>query len=273
MTMPAVPASEQVQVRIHGSDSLPTLVYLPGLHGNWTLIGPLRKALAGRLRFVEITYPPTLTWSLEDYAEGVERSLAAKGVGEGWLLAESFGSQVAWPMLERGRFKPLALILAGGFVRHPARWAARLAERICGHIPFALLTRMLFGYAKLSRWRFRSSPETIEGIEEFIKKLTELERQAARHRLHLVAHSDFCAIAQTLHLPLFALTGLFDPVVPWLWTRRWLVKNCPALRRYRIVWHADHNVLGTAAKVAADQILEWMSNCGPAVERPPSRLR
>ena len=56
--------TEGVKVRVHGPESLPTLVYLPGLHGNWTLIAGFRKALAQRLRFVEISYPPTLTWSL-----------------------------------------------------------------------------------------------------------------------------------------------------------------------------------------------------------------
>ena len=78
-TTPA-PATEQVQIRIHGSDTLPTVIYLPGLHGNWTLIGGFRAALGGRLRFVETTYPPSLTWSLEDYAAGVERALAAEGI-------------------------------------------------------------------------------------------------------------------------------------------------------------------------------------------------
>ena len=44
---------EQLEIRIHGDGSLPTLIYLPGLHGNWTLVGNFRRALNGRLRFVE----------------------------------------------------------------------------------------------------------------------------------------------------------------------------------------------------------------------------
>ena len=34
---------EKLQLRIYGDDSLPTLIYLPGLHGDWTLIGGFRK--------------------------------------------------------------------------------------------------------------------------------------------------------------------------------------------------------------------------------------
>jgi pimeloyl-ACP methyl ester carboxylesterase len=250
--------SEQVKIRIHGPASLPRLIYLPGLHGNWTLVGNFRRALAGRVQFVELTYPPTLTWSLEEYAAGIETALAQHGVSRAWMLSESFGSQIAWPILQRKKIPLEGLILAGGFVQHPFLGAVRLAERICGDISFSLLIRILFGYAKISRWRFRRSPETIKGIEEFIAGLTELERQAAKHRLHLVAHNDPCAIAQRLNVPVYAITGVLDPIVPWFWVRRWLKKNCPSLREYKIVWYADHNVLGTGAQVAADQVVKWM---------------
>jgi len=250
---------DEVQMRIHGADSLPTLIYLPGLHGNWTLIGGFRDALAGRVRFVETTYPPTLKWSLEDYAAEVEAALAGHGIAEGWLLAESFSSQIAWPIIRRKRFQVNGLILAGGFVQHPMRWGVRLAERLCGDISFAMIARILFGYAKVSRWRFRHSPETYRAIQDFIAHLTEAERQAAKHRLRLVVQNDACAIASQVSLPVYGLTGVFDPVVPWYWVRRWLKKNCRALREYKIIWHADHNVLGTGAKAAADQIVHWIS--------------
>ena len=251
--------SEEVQIRVHGSSDQPTLVYLPGLHGNWTLIGRFREALAGRVRFVEASYPPTLSWSLEEYAVAVESSLARQGITGGWLLAESFSSQVAWPLIERNRFQAEGLILAGGFVQHPMRWGVRLAERVCGDISFGLLARILFGYAKVARWRFRNSPETQQAIEEFIAHLNEGERQAAKHRLHLVAGNDARASARQARLPIYAVTGILDPVVPWFWVRRWLKKNCAALREYRIIWHADHNVLGTGSHAAADLVVRWMA--------------
>ena len=43
---------ERLQLRLHGSAELPALVYCPGLHGDWTLIGRFRRALRGRVRFV-----------------------------------------------------------------------------------------------------------------------------------------------------------------------------------------------------------------------------
>jgi pimeloyl-ACP methyl ester carboxylesterase len=250
---------EELQIRVYGNASLPTLIYLPGLHGDWTLVTSFRRALENRVRFVEITYPRTLTWSLDDYAAAVENALRQNGISSGWLLGESFSSQVVWPIMARGQFKAEGVILAGGFVRHPIRAGVRLAERIAGGISLTLLTRIMFGYAKLARFRYRHSPETLSSIREFIERRTELDRQAAKHRLHLIAQNDFCSVARNVLVPVYAMTGVLDPIVPWIFVRHWLRKNCRALREYRIFWRADHNVLGTAPDAAAKQVLKWIN--------------
>jgi len=255
--------TETLELRVHGDAALPTLVYLPGLHGDWTLVGSFRRALGGRVRFVEVTYPRTLTWSLEDYAKGVETALAGQGIVRGWLLGESFSSQVVWSLVARGQFQIEGVILAGGFVRHPMRWGVRLGERLCGGTSLRLLTRVLLGYAKVARFRFRHAPDVLTNINEFIVRRTELDRQAAVHRLRLIAQNDPRLIAQQVAVPVYALTGLVDPVVPWFWVRAWLRKNCPRLREYRIVWGADHTVLGTGSRAAAEHVLRWMGEKQP----------
>lgn len=249
----------RIEVRVHGTADKPTLIYLPGLHGDWTLIGRFRRALGERVRFVEFTYPRTLTWSLDDYAANVETALASEGIHEGWVLGESFSSQVVWPLLQRNRFRVQGVILAGGFVRHPAIWLVRLAEKITGGISPRLITKVLFGYARLARARYSKAPEGAEEIRNFIARRTELDRQAAKHRLHLLAEHDACSVASKTSVPIYALTGAFDPIVPWFWVRRWLKKNCPALRDYKILWTADHNVLGTGVRDSARFVLEWIS--------------
>jgi pimeloyl-ACP methyl ester carboxylesterase len=252
------PISERLELRVYSPAARPTLVYLPGLHGDWTLIGGFRSALGERMRFVEITYPRTLTWSLEQYAEAIEQELARHGIAGGWLLGESFGSQVLWALAGRKAFKLEGIILAGGFVRHPMRYAARLAGRVAGGIPMSFITRMFFAYASIARFRFRHSPEVLAGVEEFIARRTELDRQAARHRLDLIAQCDPCAIARSVSVPVCALTGLLDPIVPWYWVRRWLKRHCPNLRDYRIIPRADHTVLATAPAQAAEQVAKWI---------------
>jgi pimeloyl-ACP methyl ester carboxylesterase len=250
--------TEKLELRIHGEASRPTLIYLPGLHGDWTLIASFRRALGGRVRLVEVTYPRTLTWSLDDYASGVEAGLAEQGIRHGWLLGESFSSQVVWPLVARKGFKAEGIILAGGFVRHPVRWIVPRAERITSKIPLRVLRTMLSGYARVARVRFWRSPETLAGIGEFIGRWTDLHRQAAAHRLRLIAQNDPCALAGEVQLPLYAITGGLDPIVPWLPVRRWLRRNCRGLRSYKIIWTADHNVLSTAPQAAADQVVRWI---------------
>jgi pimeloyl-ACP methyl ester carboxylesterase len=250
---------EELQLRIYGDASLPTLIYLPGLHGDWTLIGGFRHAVASKVRFVEITYPRTLTWSLDDYAAAVETALANHGIAAGWLLGESFSSQVVWAMVQRGKFQAQGVILAGGFVRYPMRRAVWLMEKITDRISTAMLVWIIFGYAKVARFRYRRSRQTLATIDDFIARRTELDRKAAQHRLHLVAENDPRPIACQTRLPVFALSGLVDPIVPWPRVRRWLKKNCPALRDYKIIRRADHNVLSTAPGESSRQILEWMN--------------
>lgn len=249
---------DAVQLRTYGDSRLPVLIYLPGLHGDWTLIGAFRKAVAGKVRFIEMTYPRTLDWSLDDYAAGIETALAQERITSGWLLGESFGSQPLWALVARKNFQPLGIILAGGFVNHPMRWAVRLVEKVVGRISLRLLVWIIFGFAKVARLRYRKSPEILGHFNEFVARRTELDRRAAQHRLHLIAESDFRAVAAQTKSPVFGLTGIWDPIVPWTFVRRWLNTNCPALRDYKIISHADHNVLGTGTQSAAKQVLEWV---------------
>ncbi len=251
--------AEELQLRIHDDASLPTLIYLPGLHGDWTLIGGFRHALGGRARFVEVTYPRTLSWSLDEYAAAIETALEQHGITRGWLLGESYGSQPLWALVGREKFMAQGLILAGGFVKHPMRRAARLAEKLTGRISNAFFVWIIFSYAKIARFRYRRSPEVLATIDEFVARRTELDRRAAQHRLHLVAENDPRPIASETKLPVFGLSGVLDPIVPWPLVRRWLRKNCPALRDYKVLWRADHNVLSTAPREAAKQVLEWMA--------------
>ncbi len=251
---------EALQIRIHGDDSRPTLIYLPGLHGDWTLAGGFRKQLGNKVRFVEFIYPRTLTWSLDDYAAAIETALSQNNITAGWLLGESFGSQILWPLVQRRNISVQGLILAGGFVRHPMPWGARFLKHCSGKLTLALLTPLVKSYGMIGRRRFRHSPETRASLQEFVARRTPADFYAARHRLQLIAEYDPRAIAQNCQTPVFYLSGWLDPVVPWPAVQRWLRKHCPALRGVNIIRPADHNVLGTAPAQAASQVLSWMKS-------------
>ena len=114
----------ELQIRIDGEASLPTLIYLPGLHGDWTLLAGFRELAKTRFRLVQFTDPRSLSWTLEDYAREVDGALKKAGVASGWILAESYSSQVSWAWLKlvqekAAEFEFEGMILAGGFVRYP----------------------------------------------------------------------------------------------------------------------------------------------------------
>jgi len=254
----------ELQMRVHGEAERPTVIYLPGLHGDWTLVSSFRVALGDRVRFVEFSYPRTRTWSLEDHARAVLDKLAAHGVLEGWIVAESFSSVVAWAVLERAAasgFAVKGVILSGGFVRYPYPFVVRLVRALNRAIPLWMIRVLCWIYGRYAVWRHRQAPETLEGVAEFMRRRSEeADRQAICHRYDVILQSDARKMVQNADIPIYQLCGLVEPVVPWLPVRRWLRRHCPSYKGSRLIWRADHNVLGTAPRAAAEQVVSWMGS-------------
>lgn len=256
---------ESLQIRIHGDPRLPVLIYFPGLHGDWTLVASFRKELEGKVRFVELTYPRTTAWTLCDYARETFKILNLNGIHSGWLLGESFGSQVVWAVMDyrarnadQSQFSPMGIILAGGFITHPRKWAVRLARRLLAQTPKELLKRSLWIYRMYGQIRYKHAPESLAAINGFLARRNNLDREAMLHRLDLIEQADFWPVARVISVPVFYLSGFVDPIVPWASVGPQLKRNCPTLKRRKIIWSADHTVLGSAAKESARAIFAWM---------------
>jgi pimeloyl-ACP methyl ester carboxylesterase len=289
--------SNRLRIRVQGDGSLPTLVYLPGMHGDWTQASRFRAAVLRRARLAEVAYARTTSWSLDDFAAAIEEALLSKGIDRGWLMGESFGSQPAWAIIKRARerggaqllsagdtparqaqvapesstgFLPLGLILVSGFVRHPLNWGVRLLGWVARGLPMWCV-KLVFGayscYAHIRYWR---APETLASIAEFVANRTiPADRRAVAHRYSLIAESDLRPVAREAVVPVFYLAGPMDPLVPWCYVRWWLGRNCPGYRGGKTIWHANHDVLGSAPQKAAEQIFGWIadgSGSQPAAE-------
>src|SRR3954462_6381475 len=182
---------DDVQIRVSGPETAPVLIYLPGLHGDWTLIGSFKAALGESVRFVEITYPRTTSWTLTEYAARILEGVRKLGIQNGWLLAESFGAQIGWEILKQvaavkkkgsgdrtqgsvdpGSFVPLGLITAGGFVRYPALPIVRFVRKMNAHVPMKALKWVCLGYSFYARLRHRRAPETLHGVSTFVTNRT-----------------------------------------------------------------------------------------------------
>jgi pimeloyl-ACP methyl ester carboxylesterase len=251
--------SEEIEIRVFGEATLPTLIYLPGMHGDWTLIPAFRTALQSRARFVEVTYPRTVTWTMQDYGRAINDGLEKAGIASGWLLAESFGSQLAWELIRESRFQVEGLILAAGFVKHPLKLGPGILRRVGQCVPMGVYWAMMNAQSlslRMQHWRL---PEAVAAAREFVARRTALDREAMRHRLALLDGYDPRNVARETKVPVYYLAGAFDPLVPWPLVRRWLRKHCPGYRGGRTVWLAHHNVLAVAPATCARFVLGWMA--------------
>jgi pimeloyl-ACP methyl ester carboxylesterase len=258
---------KSVEIRVHGHADQPTLIHLPGLHGDWTLLGPFRSALASRARLIEFAYPRRQDWSLEDYADAVQIALSERGITRGWLVGESFSSQIAWHLCARrpdeneyhAAFRPDGLVLAGGFVRHPWPWGVRLAHSTSRAVSPWLLRRLCGLYSRLAARRYGDCPEIIADLAEFVeRRASESDRRAITDRYRLISENDLRPLVQRIDRSVFQLSGAWDPIVPWWQVRRWLRRYCPGYRASTIISRAGHNVLLSAPQESAEQILDWI---------------
>jgi len=255
-------AEEVLQIRVHGSPDLPTLIYLPGTHGDWSLIAGLRNRLLPGFCFVEFTYPRTTRWTLADYASHILEALQCHGIKQGWLLGESFGSQIAWLLADVSPvdFKCHGIILAGGFGRHPFPWGVALA--IGG---FQKLIRdetkvqqVMKSYARWVRWYYEATSERDTSVHDFILRRTQEDGLAAIHRLKLIRDNRPQALVTQLKIPVWNLSGIWDALVPWYLVTPCLRRHCPGYRETKLILSADHNVLFSAPTKSARTIREWL---------------
>ncbi|MEI7729856.1 MAG: alpha/beta hydrolase [Verrucomicrobiota bacterium] len=261
--------TDTLQVRIQGDASLPTLIYCPGMHGDWTLAQAFRQAIASQVRLVEMTYP-LQRWDLPDYARHVEAALLAKGIMTGWLLGESFGSQVAWWLTARSQakqalgksgFAPQGIILAGGFVRYPLPLGVVLVRAMQRKLTLQNISLTLRAYVKFMRWRHRNNPVMQGSLDEFlVNRGTPGDQAVIQNRYDLILGSDPRSVASHTQLPVYYLTGFWDFIVPWVPVLLWLKRRCKTFKGTRVVWMAEHNILGSAPKVAAEQIVKWIKS-------------
>jgi pimeloyl-ACP methyl ester carboxylesterase len=270
-------ATETLEVRIHDAGVEPVIVYLPGLHGDWTLLAGFRRALAGRACLVEFSYPRRSDCSPDDYVREILAALRNRGLKRAWLLGESFGSLVAWSFIARSardpsrrnaapapEFEVQGLILAGGFVWHPLMWGVALVHQVSRVIPMWMLSAACRAWAHWAERRCAGCTEAVEGIREFVARRTNSEDRAAINaRYRMILESDPRAVAQSAHFPVLSITGTIDPIVPWPIVSRWLRRNCPGYGETRVIRRAGHAVLLDAPIESANQVLRWMAASPP----------
>lgn len=250
----------ELRLEAHGATTGPTLLYLPGVHGDNTLLGSFRARLGDDVHLLEVIYPVTASGTLTELATAVWQAAARVANRPVWLLAESFGSQVAWAMLSQTPPREVrGVILAGGFVRHPWPWAVRLTRLVLSQMTPGAIRAFFRIYPLWAGLAYRNAPVVATALPEFIARRQQpADHRALIQRLRLIEAADFRETVRQLRVPIWQLTGRWDPVVPWWSVRRWLRGNHAEYRGTAVRPGADHVVLATDAAGSVAAVRQWM---------------
>jgi pimeloyl-ACP methyl ester carboxylesterase len=246
--------------RDSGPGGAPALIYVPGIHGDWTPTWRLRGELNRTVRLIELTYPGAPEWSLEDYAAALLRLFEKLRLDSAHLLAESFGSLVGWAFALGWPERVRSIIVAGGFCRTPGRVRVGSARGLLWLTPswvlrggIGLYQRWLIGYGL---------PADAFGRKEFFPAArAPLGRRAILTRLAIIHRTDLRRPLATLRLPVLYLGGAKDRIVPVrreiAWLERGLDQSCGF--RKIIFPGAPHPILPARYREVARAILQWIA--------------
>lgn len=231
--------------RLSGPEDAPVVVYLPGLHGDWTPLNRTRLHLSRHFRLVELSYPQRAEWDLADYADAAEERLTELGLGPVHLLGESFSSLVCWELLRRHPRRALSLTLAGGFCQPPHPRGLRLLALGFGVLPGALWNRGVEAYCMSLAWRARPVAGDAQQEPLFFAARGRRGLRAMRKRLAIIQSADFRSLLGELTLPVGYIGGGSDPIVPVRREIETLRRGLPAACRFRwrLVDGAPHPIL------------------------------
>jgi pimeloyl-ACP methyl ester carboxylesterase len=251
--------NQSLLYRISGPPDAPVLIYIPGIHGDWTPMRRLQPLLSQRLRLVEVAYPRAPEWSLEDYTARLLDLFLLLDIGPAHLLAESFGSLIGLDFALHCPERVRSIVIAGGFCSSPGRLRVGLARRLLGLIQPRIFE---WGIDLYLAWVIRGRLP-IEGDfrEDFFPaSRTRRGWQAVLSRLDIIRRTDFRPRLARLRTPIFYLGGSRDWVVPVRRTidlfKRCLHESC--VFRNLVIPGAPHAILPACARSISGIITDWV---------------
>lgn len=245
--------------QVSGDSAAPPLVYLPGVHGDWTIFERLRPLLNAHFRVIEITYPRRTDWKIEDFGSGLAKVLDELEVGAVHLLGESFGSLVCW---EFGLSRPKrvrSFTLAGGFCQSPPTLmvdAARWGLSILPSPIFEFGIDTYVGYrGKRGEKREALGPEALP----YPATRTTEGRLATVNRMQIIRRTDVRPRLGEVRFPVSYLGGSADGVVPVQREVQTLKDRLAPECRFHsfLVPGAPHIILASHPVDSARHILDW----------------
>lgn len=244
--------------QVSGLESHPPVVYLPGVHGDWTPLERARSLLNRAHRLIEVAYPRVSHWTLSDFSHGLEHLLDQLGIHSAHLVGESFGSLVAWQfgLTHPGRVR--SLVLVGGFSQPPRFGVAGIASAALKVTPTAALETGIDLY--VARKTKRGERRSHDAGGPYPATRTDRGRLATANRMAIIQRADFRSHLGSVEFPVRYLGGTRDIVVPVRREVATLSRRLPAGCRFQseLVAGAPHPILASHPHPTTDQITRWI---------------
>lgn len=195
-----------------GDPHSPPVVYLPGVHGDWTAQSRVRCLLSDSFHFVETAYPWSETWSIDDFARALKELLDRLGIESAHIVGESFGSLVGWQFGIVCPERIRSFTLVGGFCRAPRFAVAAAAAATLRVVPAKLFESAVDLYVA-GKSAMGEHREVFE-LGAYPASRTERGQRATARRMEIIQGSDFRGKLQTVRFPVRYVAGARDIVVP-----------------------------------------------------------
>ena len=198
--------------RAAGDPNAPPIIYLPGVHGDWTAQGRARPILTRDFHLVETAYPRIEKWSIDDFAHALKDLLDGLEIESAHIVGESFGSLVAWQFGIAHSERVRSFTLVGGFSRPPRFRVAAAAAAALKTVPTNLLESAIdlyvAGKSAVGQHRATFNSGAYPATRTLRGQL------AAAKRMEIIQGSDFRKQLQEVPFPVRYIGGARDIVVP-----------------------------------------------------------
>lgn len=234
------------------------ILFLPGVHGDWTPQLAARPLLNREFRFIETAYPRIATWSMDDFARALKQLLDDLGIESAHIVAESFGSLILWQFGLTHPKRVRSGTLLGGFSRPPRFRGAAAASVALRAMPTSLLESIIDIYVA-RRTALGEKRDCFE-MGAYPAARTRQGRYATANRLVMIQTSDFRNRLREVEFPVRYLGGARDIVVPVrreiATLRAQLPPDCDF--RSELVAGAPHAMIPSHAEEIVRHLRRWI---------------
>lgn len=247
--------------QVSGSEDVPPVVYLPGIHGDWTPLEGARPRLNAKVRLIEAAYPRVDHWTLNDFADALDALLDDLGLQSAHVVGESFGSLVGWQFGLTRPDRVRSFVLIGGFSQAPNRRSVRSAKWALRLLPTFAFEKGIDTYVSYKSRKGERRPSHGPEIPPYPAARTRRGKRATMNRMTIVQRTDFRGHLDKVTFPVRYIGGEMDRVVPVHRELATLAELLPPHCEFdaRLLARAPHAIIASHPEETSAHICDWVS--------------